>query len=399
MMTTCVVNITNTMIENQKENVTVTQLRDARTSLHFRYSKVNRNKGVFYVRVYKNNQDKMIKIGKYPEISVQQAQRAIPHIHLKDEHFKQNEITTVEQLCQWYIERVKNNKQISDKTIKQTVSMVNKHIAPYFKDVKVEDINDGLIDKQWFTPIQSSLSLSTIALVIVTMNAMFAWAIRLQLINKSAVSKISLANFTNQRPTVKVGRLTQLKLKQSLKGLYKQPIAHQVLFVLLLLHGTRIGETTKARWIDFDFKKNLWRIPSKDTKTKKPHTLPLSPLAVKWLKAYKKYQYKNKRSQWLFPQLGNNRKAQSSNVSSRIISNIAKGEWSAHDIRKYARSCWLENGVDYVIGELLLNHSLSKLDQSYIQTTAMNLCSEALIQWSASLQELGLTPPNFTYKP
>ena len=395
-MSTKIITISNNSIKLNKNNVTVTLLRDPKTSLYFHYSTVNRDKGVFYARIYKNGEDKKVRIGKYPEISAQRAHQAIPNIHLKDDCFSHNEFTTMAQLCDWYINRTKSNKQIKSKTAKQTVSLITNHIKPYLAHLVIDEVNEGQIDQYWFTPIQSKLALSTIALALVTLNAMFTWATKLKLLSKNPVDKLSIANFTHQRPATKIGRLTDVKLKLCLKKLNELPMQSQLLLVMLLLHGTRIGETSKARWDAFDFKSAIWRIPAADTKTNKPHTLPLSPIAIEWLKAYRRYQYRNNRSKYLFPQKTNKRKAQSANSSSRLISGIGKGEWTAHDIRKYARNSWVENKVDYLIGELLLNHSLSKLEQSYIQTTAMNLCRDALVQWSECLVERGLPNPTFT---
>jgi len=392
-MSTQVMAISNNAIKLNKNSVTVTQLRDPKTSLYFHYSKVDRDKGVFYARIYKNGEDKKVRIGKYPEISAQRAHQAISNIHLKADCFAHNELKTMAELCDWYINRTKSNKQIKVKTVKQTVSLITNHIKPYLAHLMIEGINEGQIDQYWFTPIQSKLALSTIALGLTTLNAMFTWATKLKFLSKNPVDKLSIAHFTHQRPAIKIGRLTDVKLKQCLKTFNELPMQNQLLLVMLLLHGTRIGETTNARWDAFDFNMSLWRIPASDTKTKKPHVLPLSPIAIEWLKAYRRFQYRTNRSKYLFPQSTNKRKPQSANVSSRLISSIGKGEWTAHDIRKYARSHWLENGVDYIIGELLLNHSLSKLDQSYIQTTAMNLCRDALVQWSECLLILGLPKP------
>ena len=392
-MSTQVMAISNNSIKLNKNSVTVTLLRDPKTSLYFHYSTVSRDKGVFYARIYKNGEDKKVRIGKYPEITAQSAHQAIRNIHLKEDIFSHNELTTMAELCDWYITRTKSNKQIKVKTAKQTVSLITNHIKPYLAHLVIDEVNEGQIDQYWFMPIQSKLALSTIALALVTLNAMFTWATKLKLLSKNPVDKLSIARFTHQRPATKVGRLTDVKLKQCLKRFNELPLQNQLLLVMLLLHGTRIGETSKARWDAFDFENAIWRIPAADTKTNKPHTLPLSPIAIEWLKTYRRYQYRNNRSKYLFPQSSNKRKSQSANSSSRLISSIGKGEWTAHDIRKYARSSWLEQDVDYIIGELLLNHSLSKLDQSYIQTTAMNLCRDALVLWSQCLMKLGLPKP------
>jgi len=394
-MTTQVSTINNRNIKLYQDNVTVTQLRDPKSSLLLIYSTVNRDKGVFYLRAFKDGHDKKVRIGKYPEISSYRAQQAVLNLRLKDDHFNHSELTDMAQLCDWFIDRIKNDKQIAEKTAKQTVSMITNNIKPYLAHLTINEMDDGLIDKYWFTPIQTKLALTTISSALTTLKGMFTWATKLKMISKNPVPKLSIANFTHKRAKVKVGRLNDNKLKHCLVNINTLAIDTQMLLVLLLLHGTRIGETTKARWEDFDFDNLLWRIPAGDTKNKKPHVLPLSPLAIEWLKAYRRYQYQNKRSKYLFPQLKNKRKPRAPNGASRIISKVGKKQWTAHDIRKYNRSGWLENGVDYIIGELLLNHSLSKLDQSYIQTTAMKLCREALVQWSESLQHLGLTEPSF----
>ena len=134
-MTTQRIAISNRTIASMKNSVTVTQLRDAKKSLYFRYSKVDRDKGVFYARMYAKGKDSMVRIGKFPEVSAQRALQAINNIHLKEAHFNQSEFTLVGELLDWYIVRIKNNKQISDKTIKQTVSLKTNHIKPYLVNI------------------------------------------------------------------------------------------------------------------------------------------------------------------------------------------------------------------------------------------------------------------------
>lgn len=52
--------------------------------------------------------------------------------------------------------------------------------------------------------------------------------------------------------------------------------------------------------------------------------------------------------------------------------------WSAHDLRKRARSIWAELGVDYIVAESLLNHSGSALDEAYIYAHMAENKREAL---------------------
>ncbi|MCD9529581.1 hypothetical protein [Photobacterium carnosum] len=54
--------------------------------------------------------------------------------------------------------------------------------------------------------------------------------------------------------------------------------------------------------------------------------------------------------------------------ASEWVRGVSKQAWSAHDLRKRARSIWAELGVDYIVCESLLNHARDKLDQANIHT-------------------------------
>lgn len=61
-----------------------------------------------------------------------------------------------------------------------------------------------------------------------------------------------------------------------------------------------------------------------------------------------------------------------------LIRTISLRKWSAHDLRKLARTVWADLGIDYLVSETLLNHAKGKLDQAYIHTHIELQKSEAL---------------------
>ncbi|MGE4262058.1 hypothetical protein [Shewanella sp.] len=67
------------------------------------------------------------------------------------------------------------------------------------------------------------------------------------------------------------------------------------------------------------------------------------------------------------------------------IRSISKGNWSAHDLRKLARTSWADLGIDYMVAEQLLNHSMSKLDKAYIHTYMETQKRAAIEQWHGIL--------------
>jgi integrase len=395
-MKTLRLNLSRNAIEIHQGNTDVQQLRDNRQSVYYRFKQKDRNLGTFYGVFHKQGKTQWIKLGCYPALSAKDSLSKMSQLTkeaaLKSTIPNDVEFKTVGELLAWYIKRQANNKALAEHTKKNQQACIKQHLLPLLGHIKISSISLPLIDEVLFQPLQAKLALSTVDNILSVLNAAIKRAIQVQLIQYNPLPKCTLAEFTNQRPKVKATRLTQSSLLNAIKNLNKQSVEHQLLFVLLVLHGTRIGETVNAKWEAFDFEQKLWRIPAQDTKTKKSHLLPLTELAITWLKFYKKHQMTVGKSIYLFPQKSNKRKAMSPNQGSCIISAMAKKQWSAHDLRKFARSFWMELGIDYMVGEFLLNHTLNKLNQSYIQTLAMPNCRAALSDWSQWLEEQGLTP-------
>lgn len=395
-MTTLRLNLSNNAIEVNQLNTTINQLRDNRHSVYYRYNKQHRELGTFYGVIHQQGKTKWIKLGCYPALSAKNSlvkmQKLLQEGALKETVTDQLEFTNVKELLTWYQARLTSNKSLSQHTKQNQISCIKRHLLPLIGDVEINALNLPLVDEKLFQPLQTKLSLSTVDNVLSVLNAARKRARQVELINDSAMFTCTLAEFTNQRPRYKATRLTKKALLSVIRTLPKQSLEHQTLFVLLLMHGTRIGETVNAKWEAFDYKERLWRIPAEDTKTKKAHTVPLTMQVITWLRLYRKYQLRQGKSAYLFHQKNNRSKAKSANHASTVISTMANKQWSAHDLRKFARSYWMELGIDYMVAEFLLNHTLNKLDQTYIQTLALPNCRAALEIWCDWLEQQGLTP-------
>jgi integrase len=395
-MKTIHVRLTHASIKQFKDNKPAKQLKDDKHPIYFRYSKVNSNVGTFFFVLYKFGKENWIKLGRYPALSPIEAQRKMLNLQRESEQKdivpEQEQFILMAQLLHWYLERLSKNKSLSQHTKQNQISCIKRHLLPLMGEVEINILSLSLVDEKLFQPLQSKLSLSTVDNVLSVFNAARNRAKQVELINDSAMFTCTLAEFTNQRPRLKATKLTKKVLLSAIRALPKQTLEHQILFVLLLIHGTRIGETVNAKWEAFDYKERLWRIPAEDTKTKKAHSIPLTKQAITWLRLYRKYQLVQGKSVYLFHQKNNRSKAKSPNHASTVISTMANKQWSAHDLRKFARSYWMELGIDYMVAEFLLNHTLNKLDQTYIQTLALPNCRAALEVWCNWLEQQGLTP-------
>jgi hypothetical protein len=57
-----------------------------------------------------------------------------------------------------------------------------------------------------------------------------------------------------------------------------------------------------------------------------------------------------------------------------------------------ARTQWMDLGIDYLVGEMLLNHAMKDLDATYIHTTAEGMKRKALETWHQHLDQHGFKP-------
>lgn len=56
---------------------------------------------------------------------------------------------------------------------------------------------------------------------------------------------------------------------------------------LQILTGVRTGKLRGAFWSEFDLEKVVWEIPAERMKMKRPHLVPLSPLALEIVQQFK----------------------------------------------------------------------------------------------------------------
>jgi integrase len=91
--------------------------------------------------------------------------------------------------------------------------------------------------------------------------------------------------------------------------------------------------------------------------------------------------------QHLFPT--RNGKGMTESQAAVIFSQLGRGEWTSHDLRKLARTGWADLGIDFLIGEMLINHAMGKTVQAYIHTTVEERKRAALETWHAHLDLKG----------
>lgn len=137
---------------------------------------------------------------------------------------------------------------------------------------------------------------------------------------------------------------------------YNGSLLTKLAFKLLILTFTRSGEVRGAKWDEFEFDKNLWRIPAERMKMKDPHLVPLSKQSIEIVKQLREH-HGDWNTPFLFPSQQTANKVMSENTFLRVIEKMGyKGITTAHGFRSTASTILNENGFKTDVIERQLSH-------------------------------------------
>lgn len=166
---------------------------------------------------------------------------------------------------------------------------------------------------------------------------------------------------------------------------------------LLLLTCTRIGELTRAEWAHVDFERAEWFVPDANSKTGRGFTVPLSAPALACFKALQPLALG---SRFVLParQVRRTRNHGGADIhcEQRAINSMLHKlcdklgdkvrRFTPHDLRSTARSHLSALGVNVIVAERCLNHSLGGLVGVYDQHDYMTERRAALDTWASFLE-------------
>ncbi|MHC8300689.1 tyrosine-type recombinase/integrase [Pseudomonas sp. ZS1P83] len=388
-MKTAAVKITDAEIKRQAIGG-VRDLRDVENrGLYLRFTQA-RDRASWYL-VLKGEWN---RIGHYPELSAKQVVSALPAIRLRleaGEGSSMSKWATVGELLAWYAERMARDRNLSSKRKKTGASAIKCHLIPRLGDLPLTGVDKAALDSQLMWPLQEALSIDYVRLVFQLLALAFRQAFKLGLIATNPMAGIKFSDFSKAKVGIKPSRLRGVQLPDLLEQLAEVFVSvprDAMLALLMLCHGTRIGESRLTQWPHISLAEREWFIPGDHTKTGVEHHLPLTEQMCAILLRYRDWQYANGYDgQYVFP--ARNGKPMSEGQASAVFTRLGKGEWTSHDLRKVARTGWADIGIDHLIGELLINHAMGHNVKVYIQSDVMSRKRDALEQWHAHLDQKG----------
>ena len=385
MTQTMLTSFTDAEIRRQAANAQIRDLRDARyPGVYFRFHQ-NRERGTWYLV----SGNKWEKIAAFPQLPVKGLIGALPKIRERlaadpKASAAAGTLQTVGDLLDWFTARQAIDRSLSSKRRSTNTSIISCHLKPRLADIAVEDVDRSTLDKLVMWPMQAEMSLSYVRLMWGVLVVAFRQAEKLRLITTNPIAGFKFTDFTKARIQPKPSRLRAVQLEEvigELAACFDQHPQDCMLALMMLCHGTRAGETRQAQWSHFTLgEQGEWFIPTENTKTRCEHHLPLTHQVCALLERYRDWQSaKGYKGTYVFPARG--RGPISDSQACAVFTRLGKGEWTSHDLRKVARTGWTDLGVDFLIGEMLVNHTLTRNVQTYIHTSAELLKREALVKW------------------
>lgn len=381
-MTTTVINFSESAIKKIQEESQCSELRDPRYPLRFRFH-ANRLSGSWFFVKNAEGKSHWRKLGVWPHLKAKDVIENLSEyqarlaVNLHDEVLNQ-EFKTVSDLLAWYAERSSKDNTVTSARRATIKWAIQRQLIPMLGECELTELTHSKLDEKLFWPLQRYYSIATVRSIWSVLKQAFKRAHKLKLIGINPVAGYLFNDFIEVKVTPKPAQLKPEQVESVIQSIENVDKPTQMLVLVMLLHGTRIGETRCTKWAHICFNSGRWNIPADITKTKQAHTIPLTETAISLLKWYRAWQRsQGYKGAHLFP----NKHTQnciSRNKANELIKTVSEGVWCSHSLRKLARTAWMDLDVDYMTAELLLNHAMNKLDQTYIHTYAERQKSQAL---------------------
>lgn len=298
---------------------------------------------------------------------------------------------TTGEVVRWWLSRIEGDRARSESYRSSMVSLMRRHVLPRLDKVTLRKLDRIVLDDKLVFPMHQELSPRTVQKAIQGLGQAFRMAHEQGRIADNPLTGTTFRDFYKGKLRPKPAALSRVDLPGLVRHLvtvFNEDPAKGMLPLMMLAHGTRIAETLLAQWAHVSLEERVWVIPEANTKSRREHVLPLTPQVLGLLARYRQALPASRlRAPWVFSVRGGGRLADTS--AHALMREVSGRQWTSHDLRKLMRSSLADIGIDHMVGELLINHTLGVTTETYLTRDAMDRRREALERWHARLDELG----------
>ncbi|TKA90382.1 tyrosine-type recombinase/integrase [Halopseudomonas bauzanensis] len=298
---------------------------------------------------------------------------------------------TTGEVVRWWLSRIEGDRARSAKYRDSMGSLMRRHVLPRMDKVPLRKLDRVLLDDKLVFPMHQELAPRTVQKALQGMRQAFRMAEGQGRIENNPLAGTTFRDFYKGKLRPKPAALSRVDLPglvAHLVEVFNEDPAKGMLPLMMLAHGTRIAETLMARWSHVSLDERVWVIPEANTKSRREHVLPLTPQVLGLLARYRQVLPDSRlRTPWVFSVRGGGRMADTS--AHALMREVSGRQWTSHDLRKLMRSSLADIGIDHMVGELLINHTLGVTTETYLTRDVMERRREALERWHDRLDELG----------
>jgi integrase len=351
------------------------------------------------------NKPRELTIGRYPDYSIKRAKEEALEARVKIQkgidvaRAKQLDNTqraaarSFRQLATDYMEKA--FPRLAANTVKQRRHHIEDVILPKLGGLPARDVTTA--DVVALVEAVGKRSKNVAELVFTAISEIFKHGVARHVATTNPCAGISVSAICGKaEPRRQRLKLTEAELRAMLPALPSIGAENALAVKIQLATCVRIGELAKAEWAHVDFDRAEWFIPDANSKTGRGFTVPLVPVVAGWFKeletlscgsrfvlpARQLRRRQNHGGQVHFEQRALN--SMLHKLCDRLGDKVRR--FTPHDLRSTARSHLSALGVNVIVAERCLNHSLGGLIAVYDQHDYMDERQAALEKWTAFIK-------------
>lgn len=344
-----------------------------------------------------------LTIGRYPDLSLAKARDlAIQErakiqqgadVAVEKQRSKQQSARawTVRRLADDYLEKITG--RLAPSTVAQRRQQLRDHVVSVIGARPAADVTPpDIVD---IAEAAAAKSIHVARLVLMALRELFAHAVARHVIEANPCAHVTSKAVIGPRPVNRTRiMLNEYELRAMLPALPSIGRSNELAVKVLLATCTRIGELMLAEWSHMDLERREWAIPPELSKNRKRFVIPLTEPVVGWFLELQTIAFG---SRFVLPirkrhdDVGGDRPMEPSTLNAainRLCRDLGDQcrRFTPHDLRSTARSHLGAMGVDLLVAERCLNHSLGGLVAVYDQHDYLTERRAALERWATFLQ-------------
>jgi len=327
---------------------------------------------------------KELTFGHYPTVKLQRAREMAATARAdvlafkdvarikQDEKQKITGLTTFRQLTKDYEQKAL--VKLSKSTQQQRQHYIDSHILKDLGSIPVKEVTTDHV-ATLLRKLAKKKTANVVEGVLTAISQIFVHGGKGGIVSINPCKPLGISAIVGDRPPTRQRvMLSEEELRELLPNLSKIGLQNALTVKILLSTCCRIGELARAKWTDVDFENSTWTIPIENSKTSKAFVIPLPERTASW---FRELQPLSLNSAFVLPARQTRREkthGEPMHYEQRALNSMLHKltpklnkvrRFTPHDLRATARSHLAALGVDDVIAERCLNHSLGGLLKIY----------------------------------